>query len=163
MTTFKERLLRAAVHAGAGTTQVAIADALDLSRQAVNKWFIGTAEPSAENLLDISKKWGVSADWLQSGEGDMLPSPAESLPAEERELLRDYRSATPQTRKLLRTVARAARKSVLFMVATIPPLMSPSNSEAAMRHNLFYAPIVSVIHIAFKWLQRLALRPNFAA
>ena len=162
MSTFRERLQQAAYFAGVGTTQASMANALGLNRQTINRWFLG-GEPSAENLLDISRKWGVSAEWLQSGEGEMLPKPAttDALNTEERELLRSYRSATPQTRQLLRTMARAARKSVIFLVATIPPLLSPPSAEAGALHNSF-APIQSTLHIVRKWLRRLAFCPNFA-
>lgn len=133
MTAFSERLLQAARYAGIPDTQAGIAKALGLKRQTVNHWFT-SGEPTAENLLDIAAKWSVSAEWLRSGDGDMLPPPSTDLPADERAFLRDYRSATPQTRQLLRTMARAARKSVLFIVATIPPLMSPySDAEAALK------------------------------
>lgn len=133
MSTFRERLQQAAYFAGVGTTQAAMANALGLNRQTINRWFLG-GEPSAENLLDISKRWGVSAEWLQSGEGDMVAQPSEVLPADERELLRDYRKATPSTRQILRRMVKAGGKAVLFMVATIPPLMSPySDAEAALK------------------------------
>ena len=129
MTAFSERLLQAARYAGIPDTQAGIAKALGLKRQTVNHWFT-SGEPTAENLLEIAAKWAVSAEWLRSGEGDMLPPPSNELPPDERAFLRDYRSATPQTRQLLRTMARAARKSVIFLAATIPPLLSPSNAEA---------------------------------
>lgn len=160
MSTFRERLQQAAFFAGVGTTQASMANALGLNRQTINRWFLG-GEPSAENLLDISRKWGVSAEWLQSGAGEMLPKPAttDALNTEERELLRSYRSATPQTRQLLRTMARAARKSVIFLAATIPPLLSPSNAEAGVLHK-HSALTAAVIHIGRKWLKFLQLSPR---
>jgi transcriptional regulator with XRE-family HTH domain len=167
MTPFSERLLQAARYAGVPATQAGIAKTLGLKRQTVNHWFT-SGEPTAENLLEIASRWSVSAEWLRSGVGEMLPAPSGELPADERDLLRSYRSATPQTRQLLRSMARAARKSVFFLAATIPPLLSPSNAEAgAVLHNAFahpFAPIANVIHIARKWLMNLALscRRNFA-
>ena len=151
MTPFSERLVQAARYAGVPDTQAAIAKALGLKRQTVNHWFT-SGEPTAENLLEIASKWAVSAEWLRSGEGDMLPPPAPELPPDERELLRSYRAATPQTRQLLRTMARAARKSVVTIAAVIPPLLVPNNSEAAINHNLFC--VAYVIHIVRKWLIR---------
>lgn len=150
MTAFSERLLRAARYAGIPDTQAGIAKALGLKRQTVNHWFT-SGEPTAENLLEIAAKLVVSAEWLRSGEGDMLPPPSSELPADERELLRSYRSATPQTRQILRTMAKAARKSVLFMVATIPPLLSPySDAEAGIERA-----ITEPVYYVKWWLRRL--------
>lgn len=153
MTAFSERLLRAARYAGIPDTQAGIAKALGLKRQTVNHWFM-RGEPTAENLLEIAAKWGVRAEWLRSGDGDMMPPPSNELPDHERDLLRSYRSATPQTRQLLRKMAKAATKSVLFMVATIPPLLSPSNAEAVIYHNHLSPAIRAVYTLALNWLRR---------
>lgn len=57
-----------------GLSQVELAEALDVSRQTVSKWETGTALPSAENLLALSRLYGVPVDALLSGEA------AESVP-----------------------------------------------------------------------------------
>ena len=152
---FTERLRQAANHAGVGPTQAAIADALGLNRQTVNRWFFGSA-PTVETLMEIARKWNVSADWLATGDGEMIPPSPDGLSVEERELVRSYRSASPQVRKVLATMARAARKSVLFIVATIPPLLSPSNTEAGVLHNTF-ASTAAILHIGRKLLKLLHL------
>jgi transcriptional regulator with XRE-family HTH domain len=145
MTTFLERLLQAAEFAGIGRTQSEIADALGINRQTVHRWFREGVEPSADNCFDIATKWGIDGRWLKKGEGEML-KPAGELPHDERELLRSYRSATPQTRQLLRKMARAATKSVLFIAATIPPLLSPANhSEAAMGQFAHQLPSLCIM------------------
>jgi transcriptional regulator with XRE-family HTH domain len=160
---FLDRLRQAARHNGARERQTDIAASLGLPVQTVNQWFTKGYMPKRELILRIARTYGVDLEWLASGEGEMLAQPSEALPADERELLRSYRSATPQTRQLLRSMARAARKSVFFLAATIPPLLSPSNAEAGVLHNT-YASTSAVIHIARKWLMNLALscRRNFA-
>lgn len=136
MTTFLERLLQAAEFAGVGRTQSEIADALAINRQTVHRWFREGVEPSADNCFDIATKWGVDGRWLKKGEGDML-KPAGELPQDERELLKDYRLAPPQVRKVIRNMARAARKSIVTIAAAIPPLLATPQSEAAnMLHSL---------------------------
>lgn len=47
-----------------GMSQLELAEALNVSRQAVSKWEIGTAIPTIENFLAISKLYGVSVDYL---------------------------------------------------------------------------------------------------
>lgn len=47
-----------------GWSQEDLAEKLNVSRQAVSRWENGTALPDAQNLLQISKLFGVSADYL---------------------------------------------------------------------------------------------------
>ncbi len=47
-----------------GMSQEELADKLDVSRQAVSRWENGSAQPDASNLLQISKLFRVSADYL---------------------------------------------------------------------------------------------------
>ena len=48
----------------AGMSQETLAEKLGVSRQAISKWECGTAAPELENLLAISKLFGVTTDWL---------------------------------------------------------------------------------------------------
>ena len=47
-----------------GWSQEDFAEKLNVSRQAISRWENGTALPDAQNLLQISKLFGVSADYL---------------------------------------------------------------------------------------------------
>ena len=47
-----------------GLTQEGVAEALNVSRQAVSKWETGAAEPTAANLLALSQLYGISAEEL---------------------------------------------------------------------------------------------------
>lgn len=49
-------------------TQLDLAEALDVSRQAISKWERGVAEPTVENLVSIGQLFGVSLDELVGGE-----------------------------------------------------------------------------------------------
>ncbi|MGN1345614.1 MAG: helix-turn-helix domain-containing protein [Eubacteriales bacterium] len=48
----------------AGISQETFAEKLGVSRQAISKWECGTAAPDLDNLLAISKLFGVTTDWL---------------------------------------------------------------------------------------------------
>ena len=50
-----------------GLSQLDLAEALEVSRQTVSKWETGAALPSAENLLALSRLYGVTADDLLNG------------------------------------------------------------------------------------------------
>ena len=59
-----------------GLSQAELAEALDVSRQTVSKWETGAVLPSAENLLALSRLYGVSVDALLNGEMEGQESPA---------------------------------------------------------------------------------------
>lgn len=50
-----------------GMTQEQVAEAMEVSRQAVSKWETGAAEPSTSNLLALAKLFGISAAELLEG------------------------------------------------------------------------------------------------
>ena len=47
-----------------GWSQEEFAEKLNVSRQAISRWENGAASPDAQNILQISKLFGVSADYL---------------------------------------------------------------------------------------------------
>ena len=49
-----------------GLSQEALAQKLDVSRQAVSKWETGEATPDLANLALLAKEFNVTADWLIS-------------------------------------------------------------------------------------------------
>lgn len=51
-----------------GMTQSELAEKLDVSRQAVSRWEMGTARPELENLVALSELFGVTLDHLLKGE-----------------------------------------------------------------------------------------------
>lgn len=55
----------------AGISQETFAEKLGVSRQAISKWECGTAAPDLDNLLAISKLFGVTTDWLLDDEQEI--------------------------------------------------------------------------------------------
>lgn len=51
-----------------GLSQRDLAEKLNVSRQAVSRWEQGTAMPSADNLIYLSKLYGITLDALIYGE-----------------------------------------------------------------------------------------------
>ena len=47
-----------------GLSQEELAEKLNVSRQAVSRWEVGYAQPDAFNILQLSKLFGVTADYL---------------------------------------------------------------------------------------------------
>jgi len=64
-----------------GLSQEDLAEKLQVSRQAISRWEMGTAKPDANNILQISKLFGVTTDYLLNVEyesDDDLPKIKES-------------------------------------------------------------------------------------
>ncbi len=64
--TFAEKLF--SLRKESELSQEELSEKLGVSRQAVSRWEMGTAEPSAQNLLELSKLFGVSVDYLLKDE-----------------------------------------------------------------------------------------------
>lgn len=47
-----------------GLTQMDLAEKLNVSRQAISRWEVGTAAPSTDNLKELSNLYDVSVDYL---------------------------------------------------------------------------------------------------
>lgn len=53
-----------------GLSQEELADRLNVSRQAVSRWEVGSAQPDASNVLHLSKLFNVTADYLLNDDYD---------------------------------------------------------------------------------------------
>ena len=129
-----------------GLSQIDLADALEVSRQTVSKWETGAALPSAENLLALSKLYGISTDALLNGETEerapelpeLIPVPAEP------DLL-------PRRRLILRILAVLLPCDLLFFFMDV--------SQYSGRGFLTFAMLARVltccaVGLAFAWLDR---------
>lgn len=63
-----------------GLTQLELAEAVHVTRQAVSRWEVGTSVPTTENLACLSRIYGVSVDDLLNGREE--PPKKEPPPAD---------------------------------------------------------------------------------
>ena len=61
-----------------GLTQMDLAEKLNVSRQAISRWEVGTAVPSTDNLKVLSELYGVTVDYLLND--DTVPISEEREP-----------------------------------------------------------------------------------
>ena len=76
---FANRLDLALDHAGiVGGRQrkKAVATMFGVSREAVRKWLEGESLPDTKRIIEIARRLGVSAEWLLTGDGDMVSQSA---------------------------------------------------------------------------------------
>lgn len=66
-----------------GMTQEQLAEKMEVSRQAVSRWESGTTLPDASNIVQLSKIFAVSADYLldEEYESETEIPPAKEAPA----------------------------------------------------------------------------------
>ena len=63
-----------------GYSQLYVAERLNVSRQAISRWEVGSSVPSTENLMELSRLYGVSLDELV---GHGAESPTQATPERE--------------------------------------------------------------------------------
>lgn len=83
----KEKLV--ALRKEKGLTQLVVAEKLDVSRQAISRWELGTALPSTDNLKSLSELYGVPVDYLINEETERVNS--EGNNKKENEERRDHK------------------------------------------------------------------------
>ena len=84
-----------------GATQVALAEAVGISKQAVSALISG-ASTKTSNLFEIASFLGVDPTWLKTGEG----TPGEGVvDPEEALLIARFRKASPAVRKAILAVS----------------------------------------------------------
>lgn len=64
--TFADKILK--LRKQAGLSQEELAEKLNVSRQAISRWEMGTSVPDAVNLLQMSKLFGITVDYLINDE-----------------------------------------------------------------------------------------------
>ncbi len=85
-----------------GLSQDELAEKLNVSRQSVSRWEVGSASPDAENLKQLSSIFGVSVDYLLNDDSDNDATHSDSKKAE-----------TNEPKKQLSFV------SLLFLISTV--------------------------------------------
>ena len=55
-----------------GLTQMDLAEQLNVSRQAISRWEVGSAVPSTDNLKELSVLYEVTLDYLMNDDIDVI-------------------------------------------------------------------------------------------
>lgn len=95
-----------------GLTQQKLADALNVSRQAISKWEVGTAVPSTDNLIHLGRLFGVAVDVLVNEQLDLDGKP--DINIEEPEV-----PAEPAVAEAKRPVAPSIWKLIVIAVCAL--------------------------------------------
>ena len=112
----------------AGYTQLTLAEKLQYSDKAVSKWESGASIPDAGVLLEIARLFGVSVDYLLTGEHPTAPA----VPAETAE----QASASRRNRHIFITLLSVA---LVWLIAT------------AVFVALCFSPLSGALWLSFVW------------
>ncbi len=117
-----------------GWSQEDFAEKMDVSRQAISRWENGTALPDAQNILRISKLFGVTADYLLNDDyenetNDPVTGDATDAPTSE-----DMAPLTPSKRRLWWYLIPAA----CFLILAVCVIIKAPKDEL---------PVVEEVHI----------------
>jgi len=152
---FPDRLRQAALYRRVDYSPTVIGRSLGIAKQTVHRWMAGTSIPSPENIFLIADLWQVNARWLATGEGNMLSVPENvALTKQESELVNAYRSAAPDGKNSLRSLARVVGRGVFAMMLALI-LTQPEPAQAGFSTKGVFA----VYYV--KWLLS-RLRQYFA-
>lgn len=61
-----------------GLTQLELAETLQVSRQAISRWEVGSAAPSTDNLKELSNLYDVSVDYLLGDDSGDISEPSDT-------------------------------------------------------------------------------------
>ena len=66
----KDRIAQAIAHTGLTSSE--FGDRIGVSQSTVSLWRSGSRNPSNQAIRSISREYGISEEWLMTGEGPML-------------------------------------------------------------------------------------------
>lgn len=141
----------------AGLSQDELADKLGVTRQAISRWEQGTACPDMYNLKQISKLFGVSADYLISDGGDAVGTVEYPYGADDLSSLRQCgevkgacRSGGAMTRLLIFSASAYVCALVLEICAAALWLCSYAHGDGAVSVVLLcLGLVISAAAVAF--------------
>ena len=115
----------AALRKQRGLSQMDAAEALGVSRQAVSRWEVGASSPGTDNLLALSKLYGVSLDTLVGdAEPGAAPEAEPKTPGAEVELAH-YRRLSKWLGAVLVVVAAVGLLAALYRGQNTPTPATP--------------------------------------
>ena len=121
--TFGEKLQK--LRKAKGWTQEDLAAQISISRQALSKWEQGAVDPDTENVLQISKIFGVSTDYLLNDDYES-DSDIPAVHTTTETLAKNYKSRTQAIIGACISCVGLVAFVVLYIVGMYSPVTYPS-------------------------------------
>lgn len=117
---------------GKSMSQEELASQLTVSRQAISKWELGESVPDTENVVQLSKLFSVSTDYLLSDEYDS-DTDIPAVKASSENLKTEYRSKTKKVSYILISIGLLGILTMWILSCAIPAQkMVPDSLGAPM-------------------------------
>ena len=99
-----------------GLSQMYVAEAVGVSRQAISRWEVGSSLPSTDNLRKLAELYEVSVDFLLNGSVDIQTTQKNCQPTEEVPLSKEDTSACKASKPAIKTVRYAVISAILALL-----------------------------------------------
>ncbi|MBR3973218.1 MAG: helix-turn-helix transcriptional regulator [Oscillospiraceae bacterium] len=152
--TFHEKLQ--SIRKSSGMTQTELAEKLNVSRQAVSRWEMGSAMPDIENLIAISELFGVALDDLLKADRISVNEPEPSMEAED--LVQDEPAQPKKSSNKIWWIIWAVSVTVALAVPLINMYLQRENTLFAINPATAVAQIVNlaltlgIVVLLIRWL-----------
>lgn len=135
-----------------GMSQVELAEAMNVSRQAISGWEAGTSKPSVENLKYLSDFYDVSLDWL-CGEDDITDGKKRTHEyADKRVEKNEKRLENHKWNKL--------RLLMIIIAAALIVLGVVNNSVTSSLIVGMTTVLITIIDILAHWIRHIVVHTN---
>lgn len=134
-------------------TQEQLAERLNVSRQSVSKWESGQAMPETEKMIEISKIFNVTVDYLlKPSEIDELSLKTEVLEQRQKQMLDRERKRT----RLLKNGLYSAAVYLIFLAVCfiLHALYFSLEWEIGIRPLIFALFLITTAIVIFIWAKR---------
>ena len=144
--TIREKLI--VLRDKAGISQMALADQLGVSRQAVSRWESGDTTPSMDKLKALAKIYGVSLDWLCSDDADTgnaeLHTAAESIEDEKSSCAVVTNIEEKRPRKIMKSIAAVLVIGIVIFVCVWLAMGKKEDDTETRKFEDMYCDIVDI-------------------
>lgn len=117
-----------------GLSQLDVAEALDVSRQAISRWETGQTKPTNENLKCLGKLYEVSLDYLLNDDAEPCEAePKQSTPQRRETGKDDGRAKAPVAKWVALIVAAAILSSAVTAFAFVNSRSSNAGTPKSLK------------------------------
>lgn len=133
-----------------GLSQAELAEELGVSRQAVSRWEAGLAVPSGENLIALSRVYGVTVEEMcRNGGGKEPPKPPPDPGSRDAPEMDGAKAAmSPQLKRIMIVVLTACIFLGTFFWGQV------TNSPSVARGYLFWEAVFLTVGLITKFVRR---------
>lgn len=135
-----------------GMSQLEMAEALNVSRQAISGWEAGTSKPSIENLKYLSDFYDVSLDWLCSEDdtNDITDGKkGTSEYVDEKSENNESQSGNCRRNKIWILIIIIAVALVIFGIL--------NHSTSISLLVVMIAALMAIVHILVRWISHIVI------